>query len=359
MGERNLTLVGFLTWLAIGIPHVMRAIDSGAHWSFYLALLAFGVAFAIATRDRCDDPLWLWMVLLETLAALVCIWIIPGGFLAVLLVIIAGQLGRLPLLPAMAWITTQAVIYYALVRIEVDTALMMAVAYLTFQLFAYVTARTAAEEKRARQDLAEANAELQVATGLLDLSSRSEERLRIARDLHDLIGHHLTALSLNLEVASHLTEGAAREQVEKSRSLTRLLLSDVRDVVSRLRNEDPLDLGAALRSLRDAVPVPRIEIEGESHQVTDPIVAQTALRTVQEIVTNAVRHSGARHLRLRLREEEGALRIDASDDGSGTDRITFGNGLRGMRERVEQAGGTVEVASVRGKGFDVHVRLPL
>lgn len=359
MGERNLTLVGFLTWLAIGIPHVMRAADTGAHWTFYLALLIFGAAFAVATRDRCGEPLWVWMVLLEALAAFVCIAIIPTGFLAVLLVIIAGQLGRLTLLPAMAWVTAQTVIYFALVRLENESALVMTIAYFTFQLFAYVTARTAAEEKRARQELAETNAELQVATGLLDLSSRSEERLRIARDLHDLIGHHLTALSLNLEVASHLTEGPAREQIEKSRSLTRLLLSDVRDVVSRLRNEDPLDLGVALRSLRDAVPVPRIEIEGESHHMTDPVTAQTALRTVQEIVTNAVRHSGARHLRLHLREDERTLFIDAVDDGSGTDRIRFGNGLRGMRERVEQAGGSVEVASARGKGFEVHVRLPL
>ena len=85
-----------------------------------------------------------------------------------------------------------------------------------------------------------------MATELLEISSRTTERLRIARDLHDLLGHHLTALSLNLEVASHLATGEANEQIEKSKAITKLLLGDVRDVVSRLRNDEPVDLGAAI-----------------------------------------------------------------------------------------------------------------
>jgi signal transduction histidine kinase len=88
-------------------------------------------------------------------------------------------------------------------------------------------------------------------------------------------------------------------------------------------------------------------------------VAQVALRAVQEIVTNAVRHSNARNLWLTVGSAEKTLTVDARDDGGGTDRVVFGNGLRGMRERVQQAGGTLEVASMRGRGFEVHVRLPL
>jgi signal transduction histidine kinase len=183
--------------------------------------------------------------------------------------------------------------------------------------------------------------------------------LRIARDLHDLIGHHLTALSINLEVASHLVDGQAKEQVEKSKTIAKLLLSDVRDVVSRLREDEPMDLGAALASLRDAVPQPNIHVDADHAAVTEPLIAQTVLRAVQEIVTNAVRHSNARNLWLKIATADRALTVDARDDGSGTDRVEFGNGLRGMRERVQQAGGTLEVASMRGRGFEVHVRLPL
>ncbi len=88
-------------------------------------------------------------------------------------------------------------------------------------------------------------------------------------------------------------------------------------------------------------------------------MAQVALRSVQEIVTNAVRHSGARNLWVTLATADHTLDIDARDDGEGTDQVRFGNGLRGIRERVEQARGSLEVSSMRGRGFSVHVRLPL
>jgi signal transduction histidine kinase len=80
---------------------------------------------------------------------------------------------------------------------------------------------------------------------------------------------------------------------------------------------------------------------------------------VQEIVTNAVRHSGARNLWLKVSMNDQTLAIDARDDGSGCDCVTFGNGLRGMRERVEEAHGSIEVSSMRGRGFEVRVTLPL
>jgi signal transduction histidine kinase len=79
---------------------------------------------------------------------------------------------------------------------------------------------------------------------------------------------------------------------------------------------------------------------------------------LQEIVTNAVRHSGARNLWVRVTREDGALVIDARDDGAGCDRVSFGNGLRGMRERVEALRGSLEAITARGKGFEVRVMLP-
>ena len=124
--------------------------------------------------------------------------------------------------------------------------------------------RIAHREALARQALAETNAELKVTSGLLDISSRTEERLRIARDLHDLLGHHLTALSLNLEVASHLAAGEAKESIEKSQAITKQLLSDVRAVVSRLREDEPVDLATALNALRDVIATPSLHIDLEN-----------------------------------------------------------------------------------------------
>ncbi|HKO01163.1 MAG TPA: ATP-binding protein, partial [Thermoanaerobaculia bacterium] len=139
-----------------------------------------------------------------------------------------------------------------------------------------------------------------------------------------------------------------------------LLLSDVRDTVSSLREDEPIDLRGALGSLRDAITTPALHLDvADDVAVADSVIAQAALRAVQEIVTNSVRHSGARNLWLRLRTHDHALDIDARDDGSGTDELRIGNGLRGMRERVEQVRGSVDVTTSRGAGFAVHVRLPL
>lgn len=350
---RMLVLAGVLTWLIVGLPH---AGDPGLSW--VVAWLAFIALFLVAARDQCRGTFELLLIALQSVLALVCAFLEPRGMQPVLLVIVAGQLGHLRVPAAMGWISVQTVALY-LVTSEAEHAGFVTLGYFAFQLFGFLTARIAETEREARVALAEANAELQVATGLLDLSSRAEERLRIARDLHDLIGHHLTALSINLEVAAHLSTGQAREQIEKSGAIAKLLLSDVRDVVSRLREHEPVDLGAALRSLQQAVPSPVIHVDTEGVSITEPAVAQTALRAVQEIVTNTVRHANARNLWLKVSAAGSALSVDARDDGGGTDHVQYGNGLRGMRERVQHAGGTMEVASMRGRGFEVRVRIPL
>jgi signal transduction histidine kinase len=362
--HRNLNWLGVLTWAIVAAPHVMWSVERGElftpkGYAWMACMIAFVVCFRLSTaNERPFGRRELVLMAMQSVLAIACVALQRRGFMEVLLVIVAGQLGRLKTSPAMLWVIAQTLV---LAPITVDSRddLLKLLAYFTFQLFGIFTMRVAHEEREAKTALAEANAELRVATGLLDISSRAEERLRIARDLHDLIGHHLTALSLNLEVASHLTTGEARAQIEKSQSLTKLLLSDVRDVVSRLRENEPVDLVAAVQSLREVVPSPAISVEAHGVAVTNPEVAEVALRAVQEIVTNAVRHSGAKHLRLKIANEDRALAIDARDDGVGTDRVRFGNGLNGMRERIAQSGGTMDVESMRGEGFAVHIRLPL
>lgn len=360
---RNLISVGVLTWTIVAIPHVMWMAQNGAlltprGLALIACLVAFLVCFWLATRAWCTGRGQHALIAVQAVMALTGVALQPRGFIPVLLVIVAGQLGDFRPLVANVWIVAQT-LALALIVPKDQEGMLSALAYFAFQLFSSFTARIAHEERDAKQALAEANAELRVATELLDMSSRAEERLRIARDLHDLIGHHLTALSLNLEVASHLADGTAREHVEKSKALTKLLLADVRDVVSRLRENEPVDLAASLRSLIDVVAVPAIQVDATGVAVMNPALAETALRAAQEIVTNAVRHSGARNLWLKVAHVDHALAIDARDDGIGTDRVQFGNGLTGMRERVAHAGGTLEVQSMRGRGFEVHIRLPL
>jgi signal transduction histidine kinase len=361
VGTRQLTFVGYLTWLIIGVPSVLWEIRHHTLFTpragvWAVCFVLFIVAFAINTRT---EKHWKWLVFVEAVVALACVAAQPlGGMQPVLLVIVAGQLGGFSWRAALLFDLALMAALYAVTYSTGDGVLIVS-AYFAFTLFAMITIRTAHDEAEARQSLAEAHAELKVATELLQISSRTDERLRIARDLHDLLGHHLTALSLNLEVASHLTTGDAREQIEKSKSITKLLLSDVRDVVSAMRHDEAVDLGAAIESISAAVTTPQLHVDVDRDlAVTNSAVAQTALRALQEIVTNAVRHSGARNLWVRVTRNDGALVIDAKDDGSGCDHVSFGNGLRGMRERVEAVRGSLEVITARGKGFEVRVMLP-
>jgi signal transduction histidine kinase len=366
LNERKMSLTGILTWILIGIPSLLWEVD---HYHSLLtmrgailigALLLFLAGFLIATRPGCDPRLRIPVIAVQLLAAFACTVLQPVGFLPVMLVIVAAQLGGFPPRFAIPVIVFNSVVLGLIERRSGGDFVIYSLVYFAFSLFALFAMHVAHSEMEARMSLAEANAELRMTTELLEISSRTSERLRIARDLHDLIGHHLTALSLNLEVASHLSSGEAKEHVEKSKGIAKQLLVDVREVVSRLRSDEPVDLTASLESLRDVMVAPSLHLDYQDGlAVADANVAQVALRTVQEIVTNAVRHSGARNLWLKLGTGDRALSIDARDDGAGVDNIRFGNGLLGLRERVEQIRGTFEVTSMRGRGFSVHVTLPL
>jgi signal transduction histidine kinase len=185
--------------------------------------------------------------------------------------------------------------------------------------------------------------------------------MRIARDLHDLVGHHLTALSLNLEVASHLTNEAAGVHVRKAQSTAKHLLADVREVVSELRQDDAIDLTQALRSLADGVPGLHVHVVMPPRfSVEDPRRAQVLLRCAQEIITNTAKHAGARNLWLNFAyAEANLLGLHARDDGRGAEQVKPGNGLSGMRERLAEFGGSVTLDTDPGMGFALTVRLPL
>jgi len=361
MEERGLDFTAYLTWIVIAIPTVMwqlrdHTLTSPRTLAWMACYAAFIIFFYLHERGN------VLIVAAQSILAVVCCLLVPGGFQPVLLVIVAAQLAAMPLTLAFPWILAQT-IAVAFTGVKPEATLPILLGYFGFELFGFFAARIGIKLAHFNwlvRQVPGVNAELRVATELLEMNSRTAERLRIARDLHDLLGHHLAALSINLEVARHLTDGGAREQVEKSQAVTKLLLSDVRDVVSRMREDEPVDLTAAMKSLSDVIQKPSLHLEvAPDLALKDAAVAQIALRAVQEIVTNSVRHSGARNLWLKLTTNDDTLSIESRDDGCGTDAVHFGNGLRGMRERVEGAHGSIEVSSMRGSGFAVAVRLPL
>lgn len=367
---------GFLTYVLVGIPLIhnfwVPQVDLGSklHIAWAGSYIAFGLAYWQGTRDLGKRSPWqlkLPLLLVMNAAACIISYSTSSGLPAILLMVIAGVLPwLLPFWPGLLWAIVQ---YFTLMPIFVYQlgyawldAFLQSSLYLGFAGFTYITSLVATQQAQAREEQRRLNSELRATRTLLADSSRLAERLRISRELHDLVGHHLTALSLNLEVASHLVSGSVQDHVRQSQSLAKLLLSDVRAVVSQLREEDVIDLAEALQTLVEGVPGLTIHLELSPHfAVNDPQRAQVLLRCTQEIITNTLRHSGARHLYLNFeRTEDNAVTIDAHDDGIGVnEKLLYGNGLTGMRERLHQLGGRLNVIANKGQGFRLDVWLPL
>ncbi len=121
-----------------------------------------------------------------------------------------------------------APVYYLLLRFPLFEAVMQSLLYGGFSMFIFVTSLVARQQTEARDEQRRLNSELRATRALLAESARVNERTRISRELHDLLGHQLTALTLNLEVAGHLAEGQALDHVKRSHALAKLLLGNAR-----------------------------------------------------------------------------------------------------------------------------------
>ncbi|NYE47581.1 signal transduction histidine kinase [Spinactinospora alkalitolerans] len=227
--------------------------------------------------------------------------------------------------------------------------------YLLIQLATLLSSVTLIREQRMRRELTEAHIELQAATVLLSESARTAERLRISRDLHDLIGHQLTVLTLELEAARHREGERAREHVDRANRVARDLLADVRATVGELRAESS-DLTEALRQVVRDLPGLEVSIDVDSHVRVGEEQTAALVRAVQEIVTNTIRHADARELRIEVSSDGSGAVLAAVDDGRGACEPVLGNGLRGLTERFEALGG--DVAFDGGEGFRVTARVP-
>ncbi len=375
-----LRFAGIYTWALVGLPIILniwflppsRGVD-GDGISVPMTALAyfgFGACYWLATSalGRGGGPrAWNLLLLLAMNAAAIGVGVYTQtGLGAVLLMIMAGVLPWLASIRvAVLWLVLAhiALVPSFMARDDFNfwESLLQSLFYVGFAAFVLATAYVARQQAQARDEQRRLNAELRATRALLAESARVNERTRISRELHDLLGHHLTALSLNLEVASHMTEGRAQEHVRQAHTLARLLLTDVREAVSQLRDASGgIDLAAALRPLADHVPALDIALEVESPlAMDDPERAHVMLRCTQEIITNAVRHAAARQLRIRVWREAGAIVLEARDDGQGADGLVPGNGLRGMRERIQQYGGTLEIQTRRGEGFQLRLSIPV
>ena len=377
---RLLRYAGLFTWAMVGLPLAYSwlgpILDPVAEeelalrpmpWQGWLAYLAFGAGYAWLTRGlgaRSRTPGDYILLVVLTLAALGVSYFNGSGLGSVLLMVAACVLPwLLPLPLGVAWLLASQLavvpVFIRFLGFPPLEAFMQSMLYAGFSGFVFITSLVALQQTQAREEQRRLNAELRATRALLADSARVNERTRISRELHDLLGHHLTALSLNLEVAGHLSDGRVKEHVQQAHTLARLLLTDVREAVSQLREGGAIDLGAALRPLAENVPMLAIEMDIEAPlTVDDPERAHVLLRCAQEAITNAVRHADATRLWLEARRVGDNVVLRVRDDGRGADQVAPGNGLRGLRERLQQHGGRLEISTRRGEGFQLTMILP-
>jgi signal transduction histidine kinase len=368
-----LRYAGLFLWFCAGIPLVLMRLlfPEPLSIELYIAWIIlhglFGLMYWNLVRylpERTSTTNRLLYLAVLTASSLGISAVSQSSMGGVLLLIVSVALPwLLSITPAVIWLIAQNVLFFFTLNRLPDMSLsatsIEAGLFLGISMFAFVSSVVVLRQNAARDELRRVNSELQATQSLLAENTRIAERVRIARELHDLVGHHLTALTLNLEVVTHLVDGKVLEHVQQAHSLARLLLADVREVVSDMRRDDMVDLADALHTLIEGVPKPRIHLDLPSEEVkTEPERALVLLRCVQEMITNSVRHAKAANLWIRLSMTRDGLAMSARDDGIGADKVAVGNGLLGMAERLKQLGGKLEIESEPGAGFALHAWLP-
>ncbi|HEV2567762.1 MAG TPA: sensor histidine kinase [Sphingomonas sp.] len=356
-------------WLALGWP-VLERINSGElirgapvspTWFLPFGLFGGAVLAAMTLKVRREQH---WALIGVELGAVVSMaLILPWAGMSEFLVIIAWQVA-MATTPARAlgWAVFQtlAVIVALAQALNPDLCWVITKSF-AVQLALVFTGQALRREAETARELEQTNRELRSAQAIIANRVRDAERLRISRELHDAWGHDLTALGLQLEIASHVTEPAkANDHVVRAKSLASDLLSKVRDVVSTLRDAERGDLEGALKALAQSVPTPAVHVDVAPGIRVSPDQAHALMRCAQEAITNAVKHSGAANLWLQVTSDGEGVRLVARDDGNARPAPSMsGSGLLGMRERVETLGGRLAVRPGPASGFTVDAWLPL
>jgi two-component system, NarL family, sensor histidine kinase DesK len=208
-----------------------------------------------------------------------------------------------------------------------------------------------AERNRMNRKLRKANEEI-------EHLAKVAERERIARDLHDVLGHTLSVITLKSELAAKLIDRdpqRAGKEIREVEEISRQALSDVRDAIRGYRSKGLL---AEIAQAKCTLETAGVTVRCDASTIVKLPAMQEGVLTmaVREAVTNVVRHAQAHTCSLRLEQQNGACRLEIEDDGRGGPQAE-GNGLRGMRERVEMLGGSLHRDSQAGTRLTITLPL--
>lgn len=366
-----LSIAAYITWLAVFIALAADLTQDVPAWRQQLAvalmmafLLTFGVLTWRGTKAQGRNVL---LALEGAIAVGLCgVW--PDELaLPVLTIILMAQCastmsgralaGAALVLNVLLWWIFES--YWT-----VDRPWATVLIFGGFQLFAVLTAWYARQAEEAASVLQQTNAHLLTTRSLLEATARDQERLRVARELHDVAGHKLTALKLNLTVAKRDANTEVAASIEISARLATELLEDVRAVVAQFRQADGVDLREPLMQLATVFPTPRVHLDfgpesANGFRVNTVEQAEALIRAVQEALTNIARHAKASNAWIALRRDGDSVHLQIHDDGRSPLQVREGHGLTGMRERLSALGGLLCLSRTERGGLVLTVSVPL
>lgn len=355
-------LISGLTLYVLGSAEEPYGARAGGAVALQLLYLVAMLIASGAGHARMSGRIRLAALWLQLAAALTLGWLLPIEFLPIYSIIwLAIAPHYLSSRTCYGLLVVIMAAWYVIERWswQHDDAIVSVFLFATFHYFALLSALETRRAEAATKDAQALNRELLATQQLLAEATKQSERTRIARDLHDLLGHHLTALTINLQVAGRVADGEAKTRIDKCHALSKRMLDDVRATVTTLRDESAVDFTCALRLIVDNIPQLKIGLDiDEGLRVDDVNVAESLLRCVQEAITNTLRHAHASECFIRVWRETGRLHLQIRDNGKVAMPWQAGNGLRGMRERVERINGELIVARVR-EALQIDIQIPL
>jgi two-component system sensor histidine kinase DesK len=326
-------------------PVLARAVATGALATFAIAYLT---VFSRAFARGCPRPLP-HLLIVGVLGVALPVWL-GTSWTGLLIYVSAAAASSLPerwVWPAVLGATATCAGVIARHGLLPDLFILPLMCLLT------------AFAMRGTRYLLQANAELAGARDELARNAVAQERLRFARDLHDLLGHSLSLIALKSELAGRLAEldpARARAEMADVEAAARRALAEVRDAVSGYRQ---VTLGQALAEARSALSAAGIALRTPAPGEPLPGAVDAVLGwVVREATTNVLRHSGARSVTVVLTTDADDVTLTVTDDGHGT-AGQAGAGLSGLAERVEALGGRLATGPAGASGFRLTAVVPL
>jgi signal transduction histidine kinase len=354
-----------ITWLAFGYVQFVTISQHYGTFSLLTALIVLSLLLFIALFLNSQQELTLrrqwWqlggMWLLLTLNSV----LIPDGFAPGLGVLWVALLPWFVPERYLYWMIVPSLAPYALVNLldaPSTRMLIMLVTCGTFQFFAIFAMSKARSEAIARETLALTHQQLLDAQGQLAEQAADTERLRIARDLHDSLGHHLTALVIQLQVAEYQAATEQKGQLQHCHQLAKQLLQDIRHSVSQLREPQTPQLALQCRALASNFPQLQLDCQIRADLALQPLTTALLFRVCQEAMTNSIRHAKATTAVVEVWRHQQQVCFRYQDNGTCAQwPLPEGNGLQGMRERIEQAGGKLIFSQGAALNLQIDVEL--